>query len=50
VNRWLKREFLIAGRQRVLASVILFWGPILLMVLLLLAIRLALAVGFLTPN
>jgi len=50
VNRWLKREFLIAGRQRVLASVILFWGPILLMVLLLLAIWLAIAAGLLKTN
>jgi hypothetical protein len=32
MNRWLKREILIAGRLRVLASVLLFWGPILLLV------------------
>jgi hypothetical protein len=38
MTQWLKRELLIAGRKRVLASVILFWGPILLGVVLLFVI------------
>jgi hypothetical protein len=49
MKRWLKREMLVAGRKRVLVSVIL-WGPILLMLLLIVAIRLAIAVGILNTN
>jgi hypothetical protein len=30
MTRWLKQEVAMAGRWRVLASVIFFWGPIFL--------------------
>jgi hypothetical protein len=38
MNRWLKREVAIAGRSRVLVSVIFFWGPIFLTAILLFVI------------
>gem|GEM_PF-789297 len=31
MSGWFKREVEMAGRQRVMASIILFWAPILLM-------------------
>jgi len=47
IRNWWKRELLIAGRQRVLASLFLFWGPILLTILLL--VGLAAYWTFVTP-
>jgi hypothetical protein len=40
MNRWLKREVAMAGRQRVLVSAILSWGPIFLTAIFVLVIRL----------
>ena len=43
--RWYRREVAMAGRQRVLASVILFWGPIFLTPILVLVIWFVLHAG-----